>query len=137
MTNSRWRMLFAVLSVFAVMAIAVACGGDDDPAATPAATVASGGTAVATTAGTTAPVVTAPKGTITIQALQFETWDPHFSDFAQDIGHFFMVWRGLYEFDLESKPIPSMAEAAPVVAADGKTYTVKLKRTSSGPMAQH
>ena len=121
-------MLFAVLSVFAVMAIAVACGGDDDPATTPAATVASGGTAGATTAGTTAPVVTAPKGTITIQALQFETWDPHFSDFAQDIAHFFMVWRGLYEFDLESKPIPSMADAAPAVSADGKTYTVKLKK---------
>ncbi len=55
-------------------------------------------------------------------------WDPHFSGFAQDITHFYMVWRGLYEFDLNSKPIPSIAEGMPQVSPDGKTYTVKIRQ---------
>lgn len=69
----------------------------------------------------------APSGTITIQGRQFENWDPHFANVAQDVSHFYMVWRGLYEFDLDSKPIPSVAEAMPAVSADGLTYTVKLR----------
>lgn len=128
MTNSRWRTLFAVLSVFAVMAIAVACGGDDE-GDDAEATVPTGGTTApgATTApdATTAP--SEPSGTITIRGTQFQSWDPHYANFAQDITHFFMVWRGAYEFDLESKPVPSMADGDPSVSADGKTYTVKLK----------
>ena len=130
MTNIRWRTLFAVLSVFAVMAIAVACGDDDDDAGG-AATVPSGGTTTATQAtggGGTTPTTSAPKGTITIRGTQFQSWDPHYANFAQDITHFFMVWRGAYEFDLESKPIPSMADGDPTVSSDGKTYTVKLKK---------
>ncbi len=117
MTKSFLRVLFGILAVFAVMAIAVACGDDDEGD--------TGGDATKP-AATTAPDAK-PSGTITIAATQFETWDPHISDFAQDIAHFFMVWRGLYEFDLNSKPVPSMAAAAPTVSTDGKTYTVKLK----------
>jgi len=75
----------------------------------------------------TAPTGNPPSGTITIQGQQFETWDPHFSNAAQDIAHFYMVWRGLYEFDLDSKPVPSMAEAMPSVSTDGLTYTVRLR----------
>lgn len=130
MINSRWRTLFAVLAVFAVMAIAVACGGDDDEEA--ATAVPSGGTSApaATTAGGSPAATTAAaaSGTITIRGTQFQSWDPHYANFAQDITHFFMVWRGAYEFDLESKPIPSMADGAPTVSSDGKTYTVKLKK---------
>jgi oligopeptide transport system substrate-binding protein len=112
MTKFNLRLLFSILAVFAVMAFAVACGDDDDDEGDD---------------GDDTPVVTAPKGTITIGANQFETWDPHFSDFAQDIEHFFMVWRGLYQFDRDSKPVPSMADGDPQVSQDGKTYTVKLK----------
>jgi oligopeptide transport system substrate-binding protein len=124
-------MLLSVLSVFAVMAVAVACGDDDDDdTETPASGGTTAPTTAATTGATTAPTTaqnTQPTGTIRIQALQFETWDPHFSDFAQDIAHFFMVWRGLYEFDNQSKPVPSMADGNPTVSSDGKVYTVKLK----------
>lgn len=121
-------MLLSILTIFAVLAVAVACGDDDDDSSTDTP-VPSGGTAAPTSSGsTTAPTSNpTPTGTIKIQALQFETWDPHFSDFAQDIAHFYMVWRGLYEFDENSKPIPSMADGNPTVSADGKTYTVKLK----------
>ncbi|MGI8926541.1 MAG: peptide ABC transporter substrate-binding protein [Tepidiformaceae bacterium] len=121
MTKWTWRTLLAGLSLFAVLSVAVACGDDDDD---------DGGTAATTAPGqaTAPPGAAKPSGTITIGAQQFETWDPHFSDFAQDIEHFFMVWRGLYQFDSQSKPIPSMAEGAPQVSADGKTYTIKLKK---------
>lgn len=112
MTKRTWRVLFSTLAIFAILAIAAACGDDDDDDTTP------------DTGGTTS---VAPSGTITIAAVQFETWDPHFSDFAQDIAHFMMVWRGLYHLDLADKPLPAMAAAAPQVSTDGKTYTVKIK----------
>ncbi len=118
MTKLFWRRSFlSVFALLAVFAFAVACGDDDDDDDAPAGT---------TPAATQVQEVK-PSGTITIGATQFETWDPHFSDFAQDIEHFFMVWRGLYEFDLQNKPVPSMADGPPQVSADGKVYTVKLK----------
>ncbi len=126
MTKSRWKLLLSIFAIFAVLSVAVACGDDDDDDdggdTTPAATTAAGSPTTAAS-----PTVAKPTGTITIAGTQFETWDPHFSDFAQDIAHFFMVWRGAYELDLDNKPVPSMAAGAPTVSADGKTYTVKLQ----------
>lgn len=124
MSNSKWRLLLSLFALLAVSAFVVACGDDDDDDGE--ATTAPSGSPTA--AGTTAPTAVAkPSGTITIGATQFETWDPHFSDFAQDIAHFMKVWRGMYELDLNDKPVPSMAAAAPTVSTDGKTYTIKLK----------
>lgn len=122
MTKSKWQLLLSMFAIFAIMAFAVACGDDDDDD--------DGGTdASPTSGGTTAPTAVAkPSGTITIRTVQFESWDPHFSDFNQDIEHFFMVWRGLYHLDKDSKPQPAMADGMPTVSADGKTYTVKLKK---------
>ncbi|MEO6044171.1 MAG: peptide ABC transporter substrate-binding protein [Tepidiformaceae bacterium] len=122
MTKTKMRMLLSILAVFAVLVIAVACGDDDSTSKnTPA-----GGSTTAT-GSPSAAANTKPSGTITIRGLQFETWDPHFSDFSQDIGHFFMVWRGLYSLDAKDIPQPSMAEAKPTISADGKTYTIKVK----------
>lgn len=118
-------MLGGILAVFAVLSFAAACGDDDSSSKTN--TPASGATSAATSGATQAATQSAPSGKITIVGTQFERWDPHAANFAQDIAHFYMVWRGLYEFDLQYKPIPSMAEAAPQISADGKTYTVKLK----------
>lgn len=110
----RMAAISAIATTIALFTVACS-GGDKEAAPTPSqqGTGSSSGDAT---------------GTITIQGLQFETWDPHFSDFAQDIAHFYMVWRGLYEFDLNSKPVPSMAEAMPTVSPDGLTYTVKLRQ---------
>ncbi len=111
MTKFNLRLLFSILAIFAVTAVAVACGDDDDDDDD-----RTGGVDV-----------DEPTGTITMAALQFELWDPHIADFAQDIGHFYKVWRGLYQFDLDSAPVPSMAASMPEVSEDGLTYTVKLK----------
>ncbi len=116
MTRPRWRALIGVLALFALASIAVACGDDDS--------TGGGGT---TPGATTAVQDVKPSGTITIRGIQFESWDPHFSDFSQDIGHFFMVWRGLYHLDAKDQPEAAMADGKPTVSADGKTYTVKVK----------
>lgn len=115
-------MLLSVFALFAVLAVAVACGDDDDDAEP---TKAPAGTAAP--AGSPTVAVTKPSGTITVRTIQFESWDPHFSDFNQDIQHMFMVWRGLYHLDKDNKPAPAMADGQPTISADGKTYTVKLK----------
>ncbi len=127
MTKTSWKMLAGIFAVFAVLTLAAACG--DDSSSNKTATPAAGGTTAATTAATQA-TQAAPSGTITIRGTQFETWDPHFSDFAQDIAHFYMVWRGLYEFNLDSppKPIPALADGMPVITDNGKTYTIKIKQ---------
>ncbi|HEX6031849.1 MAG TPA: peptide ABC transporter substrate-binding protein [Tepidiformaceae bacterium] len=69
----------------------------------------------------------ATAGKIAISGTRFNSWDPHFSDFSQDIEHFHMVWRGLYEFDANMHPAPSMAAGMPSISGDGQTYTITLK----------
>ncbi len=102
----RRQWLLSLVAIFAVMAFAAACGDDDDDDGN--GDVAKG-------------------GTVTVRTVQFENWDPHFANFAQDIDHFFKVWRGLYFFDNAGNPIPAMADGMPEVSADATTYTVKLK----------
>jgi oligopeptide transport system substrate-binding protein len=113
MAKFRLRTLLSVLAIFSVLAFAVACGDDDDDDDNGSS--GGGGSS-------------APSGTITVQALQFQSWDPHFANFSQDIDHHFKVWRGLYEFDKDQKPVPSMADGAPKISSDGLTYTIKLKQ---------
>jgi ABC-type oligopeptide transport system substrate-binding subunit len=113
----RWRGLFTVIALFAVLAVAVACGDDDSTGTTPGATGSAAATAGTANKG----------GEITIQYIEPESFDPHWSQFAQDIGVQRMVWRGLYRLDKDNKAQPEMASAMPQVSTDGKTYTVKLK----------
>jgi len=108
--------MLGLLAVFMLSLLLVACGDDDDDAG-------DGGTATATTQGGT------PKrgGEITIGYPEPESFDPHYSAFAQDIGVQRMVWRGLYRLNKDNKAEPEMAASMPAISSDGKTYTVKLK----------
>ncbi len=108
-------LVLAILPVTVLIALA-ACGDDDN-----------GGTATKTPAGTAATDTRIKGGTLTVQNLEFQSFDPHFSNFVQDISHQRMVWRGLYTLDKDNKPQPAMADGEPTIAADGKTYTVKVK----------
>ena len=119
MTKSKWRMLLSMFALFAVFAIAVACGDDDDDDDDNGN--GNGDDATAT------PSDLEPTGEIVIRGVQFETWDPHLSDFTQDISHFMKVWRGMYHLDNDDMPQPAMAEAEPEITNDGKTYTITLK----------
>ncbi|MGE3073495.1 MAG: ABC transporter substrate-binding protein [Dehalococcoidia bacterium] len=109
--KSRWFLMF--LALLSIALIAVACGDDDDD---------DGG-------DTGASATSTPKkgGEITIVYPEPESFDPHYSAFAQDIGVQRMVWRGLYRLNGENKAEPEMAASLPTISSDGKTYTVKLK----------
>jgi len=93
----------------------VACGDDDDD---------DGGTDATATQGGGTPN---KGGSITIVYPEPDSFDPHYSAFAQDIGVQRMVWRGLYKLNKENKAEPEMAASMPTISSDGKTYTVKLK----------
>ena len=127
MTQGKLRLLFGLAAASALVALTVACG-DDSTTATK--TAAPAGSATGST-GASAAATTAPAGTkggeITVQQTEPQSFDPTWSQFGQDISVERMAWRGLYRLDKDNKPQPEMAASAPQIAADGKTYTIKLR----------
>lgn len=110
MQRLRWRALLSVLALAAAVFAAAACG-DDEEGRGP------GGEAGQPKQG----------GEIVVQYLEFQSFDPHFSAFAQDIGHQTFVFRGLYKLNKDNEPVPEMAAEMPKISGDGKTYTIKIK----------
>lgn len=115
----KYRLLFSVVALVALAIFAAACGDDDDDDDTGGDPTSAGGTAAAGT----------PKkgGAIVMQYAEPESFDPHWSQFAQDIGVQRMAWRGLYRLDKDNKVQPEMAAELPKISSDGKTYTIKVK----------
>jgi oligopeptide transport system substrate-binding protein len=111
--NKKFRLFLTVIAVLAISLIAVACGDDDDDD--------DDGDSTGTTGD--------PKrgGEVVLQYTEPESFDPHWSHFAQDIGVQRMVWRGLYTLNEKNEARPEMAAEAPQVSSDGKTYTVKVR----------
>ncbi len=127
MTTTRMRVLFGVLAIAALSALAAACGSSSS-SSTPTANATSGASATAGTSPAASPTSAIQMGgSITIQGLQFQSFDPHYSGFSQDIAVERMVWRGLYRLDKDNKLQPEMAASQPTVSSDGLTYTVKLQ----------
>lgn len=112
-----WRFLLLALLAVAAVAAFSACGDDD-----------SGG-ATKTPAGTATSAADNRQqgGTITLHSVEFQSLDPHYSNFSQDIGLQRKMWRGLYTLDKDNNAKPSMAASDPTISADGKTYTIKLR----------
>ena len=112
------KLLFGLIAVLAISLLMVACGDDDDEGADEPG----GGDATTAPGGT-------PKrgGEITIVYPEPESFDPHYSAFAQDIGVQRMVFRGLYKLNKDNKAEPELAASMPTISSDGKTYTVKMK----------
>jgi ABC-type oligopeptide transport system substrate-binding subunit len=117
-----WRFVLLTLVAIAALAAFGACGDDDDDddggetaaATTPAGETPSGDERI-------------QGGELTIQGNEFQSLDPHFSSFAQDISLHRMLWRGLYSLDVDNVPVPAMAADDPEVSSDGTTVTVTLK----------
>jgi oligopeptide transport system substrate-binding protein len=115
-----WRLV--AVSLFAITALLAfsACGDDDEGGGgdgdTPGATTAAAGDGERIAGGD-----------LIIQGNEFQSLDPHFSSFAQDISLHRMLWRGLYSLDTDNNPVPAMAESDPEVSADGTTVTVTLR----------
>jgi oligopeptide transport system substrate-binding protein len=106
--------------------VAAACNDDEGGGtATPGAT----GTAPTGASPTAEAQAPASEQEIIVQSGQPEFFDPHRSNFEQDIAIARTLWRGLYQLvvndagDIEA--VPAMADGEPTV--NGNVYTVKLK----------
>jgi oligopeptide transport system substrate-binding protein len=123
--KNRWFLLFAgILS--AALVFGAACGGDDDGDGdgggnTPAAGQTS-------TSGDQAP---ADQQKITVQSVEPQFYDPHRSNFEQDIAIARMQFRGLYNLVDDGsggvKVVNAMAAGEPTI--NGNVYTIKLDPT--------
>ncbi len=111
-----WRYLLLSLVAIGALVAFAACGDDDDGGGeeSPGATQPGAGERI-------------QGGTLSVQTIDAQSLDPHFSNFAQDISIERMLWRGLYTLDKDNKPQPAMAADDPDVSADGLTYTITLR----------
>ncbi len=131
--RNRWFLLFSALASLTLVA-AVACSSgtsSSDKTATAAAGGGGGATAEATTSGG-GPSDAAPASDQNITVgfgAEPEFYDPHRSNFEQDIAVERMLFRGLYDLQDDGsggvKVVPSMAADMPTV--NGSVYTIKLK----------
>ncbi len=114
--RSRWFLLFAGL-MSATLVLAAACSSDDDKDKTPVGKTQAAG-ATTSAADAQAP---ADQQKITIQLGEPEFYDPHRSNFEQDIGVERMLFRGLYNLTDDGKGgvkvVPAMAEGEPKVVS--------------------
>jgi len=121
--RNRWFLLFAALTS-AALVLAAACGGDEE---TTDKSPTAGKTAAATVAG--GDQAPADQQKITIQSGEPEFYDPHRSNFEQDIFVERMLFRALYNLTDDGsggvKVVPDAAAGEPTIS--GSVYTVKLK----------
>jgi oligopeptide transport system substrate-binding protein len=110
--------LLSLVALGALVA-AAACGGDDG-----------GGekSPAATGEGEAAP---ADQQVLVVQHTEPQYFDPHRSNFEQDISNERMLFRGLYQLESTAdggvSAEPAMADGEPTVSADGRTFKIKLK----------
>jgi oligopeptide transport system substrate-binding protein len=120
MLTKRWRLPFLIGALIAIVALfAVACGGGGEkkePTGAPTKAAA----------GEKAP---ADQQVLVVQQNEPEYFDPHRSNFEQDISIERMLFRGLYQLvptdEGGVKVELAMADGEPQVS--GNVYTVKLK----------
>jgi oligopeptide transport system substrate-binding protein len=120
MLSKRWRLPFLIGALITIVALfAVACGGGEKKEATGTPTQAAG--------GGKAP---ASQQNLIVQQNEPEYFDPHRSNFEQDISIEKMLFRGLYQLvpDEASGGVKvDLAMAADQPQVSGNVYTVKLK----------
>ena len=108
---------FLVLTALAtaLTVTVVACGGGEEK--TSEKTPSTGGAAPA------------DQQVLIAQSAEPEFFDPHRSNFEQDIAVERMLFRGLYQLELDNKDnvvaVPAMADGEPKIS--GNVYTIKLK----------
>ncbi len=126
-------LLFAGL-MSAMLVVAAACGGGKSSADKTATAGAGGGAkspaaSSTSTGGTQADAAPADQQKIVVQQPEPQFYDPHRSNFEQDIAVERMLFRGLYSLTDDGsggvKVVPAMAAGDPTV--NGNVYTVKIK----------
>jgi oligopeptide transport system substrate-binding protein len=108
----------------ALLLVVVACGGGEEKETATATGTPKPG--ASPTAEAQAP---AAQQQIVVQSGQPEFFDPHRSNFEQDIAIARMLWRGLYQLESTAdggvQAVPAMAADEPTL--NGNVYTVKLR----------
>ncbi len=116
----RWWVPLAALA--GLLVLSVSCGGGGESTATATGTVKPGVSA-------TPAVAPASQQQIVVQSGEPQYYDPHRSNFEQDIAIERMLFRGLYQLEATAdggvQSVPAMAAGEPTV--NGSVYTVKLK----------
>ncbi len=124
--RNRWFLLLAGTITAALVAAAACGGGTSDSDKT--ATAGAGGGAKTTTSGA-ADKAPADQQNVTMQLAEPEFYDPHRSNFEQDIGVERMLFRGLWlqtdDGNGGVKIVDSIADGDPQIS--GNVYTIKLK----------
>jgi oligopeptide transport system substrate-binding protein len=112
-----WFLLLMAALVAVTALVTFACGGGEEKKETPQATAGGGAAAPA------------DQQKLVAQSGEPEFFDPHRSNFEQDIAIERMLFRGLYQLVItdsgEVEAVPAMADGEPTV--NGNVYTVKLK----------
>lgn len=117
MPRIRPRLLLLIGTLVAILSLVmVACGGEEEePTEGPT--------------GGEENLAPPEQQKIVVQSGEPEFFDPHRSNFEQDIAIERMLFRGLYQLVLneagEVEAVPAMADGEPEI--DGNVYTVKLK----------
>jgi peptide/nickel transport system substrate-binding protein len=124
---------FVLAGALAVLAFAVvACGGDDNSSSSSTSSSTQPAKAASNTDNTAAAEVKGKKGgKITMLAgSDVDFLDPGHSYFTQGYMVVYPTQRTLYSFKPQdsAKPVPDLAESDPVISADKKTVTVKLRK---------
>ena len=123
MRVAKWLLPLSALA--ALLLVVVACGGGGEKG-TATATAGTPKPGASPTAEAQAP---AAQQQITVQSGEPQYFDPHRSNFEQDIAVERMLFRGLYQLEATAdggvQAVPAMAAGDPTVS--GNVYTVKLK----------
>jgi len=120
MLTKRWRLPFLIGALISMVALlAVACGGGEEEKE-------EGATPTKAAGGEKAP---ASQQVLVVQQNEPEYFDPHRSNFEQDISIEKMLFRGLYQLvpTEEGGVKAELAMAAGEPEVSGNVYTVKLK----------
>ncbi len=124
--NRRFLLFTALIS--ATLVLAVACGGGTSSSDKTATAGAGGGKSPAATTGGDKAPADQQKITVNLGAEPLY-YDPHRSNFEQDIGIQRIMFRGLYNLEDDGKGgvkvVAAMADGDPQIS--GTTYTVKIK----------
>ncbi len=121
----RKKLLMITVGLLAlVLSVGVAsCGGGDEEE--------EGGATATTPSGAEGEPAPPEDQVLIVQSTEPEFFDPHRSNFEQDIMIERMLFRGLYNLaateDGSVEAVPAMAEGEPEVSEDGTTFTVQLK----------
>jgi oligopeptide transport system substrate-binding protein len=118
MSIPRIRWVYLLMSLIAVLALALAACGDDDD---------DDGGDEETPTGAASPTEGEAGGEITVQITEPESLDPHFSDFSVDITIIQMTTRGLYDLLPGGELRPAYAAGPPEVGPNNLTYTIPIK----------